>query len=83
MGSRNRVGVSTYSAYHDEDDGTDTDTSSDDGREDIAQPDVSNMTDAEASRTIYMAYRNAKLNFFGDSHRNLFASFVITSEGIW
>jgi hypothetical protein len=40
----------------------DTDTSSDDGGEDIARPDVSNMSDAEASMTIYMAYRNAKAN---------------------
>ena len=51
------------SAYYDEDDGTDTDTSSDDGREDIARPDVSNMSDAEAAMTIYMAYRNAKTNW--------------------
>ena len=51
------------SAYYDGDDGTDTDTSSDDGRENIARPDVSNMSDAEASLTIYMAYRNAKTNW--------------------
>ena len=50
------------SAYHEDDDGTDTDTSSDDGGEDIARPDVSNMGDAEASMIIYMAYSNAKIN---------------------
>ena len=49
--------------HYEEDDGTDTDTSSDSGAEDIPRPDVSNMTDAAAAHTIYMAYRNAKRNW--------------------
>ena len=49
--------------YYEEDDGTDTDTSSGSGAEDIPRPDVSNMTDAAAAHTIYMAYWNAKRNW--------------------
>ena len=49
--------------YYDEDDGTDTDTSSDSGTENIAQPDVSSMSEAAATHAIYMAYRNAKRNW--------------------
>ena len=44
----------------DEDDGTDSDTSSDDGMEDVGGPDTSQMTEAVAADAIYMAYRRAK-----------------------
>jgi len=43
-----------------EDDGTDTDTSSDDGTEDLGVPDTTNMSEAEAAENIYMMYRRAK-----------------------
>ena len=43
-----------------EDDGTNTDTSSDSGHEVVAGPDTSRMSEAEAASTIYMAYRGAK-----------------------
>ena len=45
---------------YEEDDGTDSDTSSDDGNEDIEAMDVSNLTEEQAAEAIYMAYRKAK-----------------------
>ena len=43
--------------------GTDTDTTSDDGQDIQGGPDVSRMTDAEASENLYWAYRRAKRNW--------------------
>ena len=49
-----------YPAYDQEDDGTDSDTSSDDGYEDVGGPNTANVSEQEAAETIYMAYRRAK-----------------------
>jgi len=49
-----------FPVVNDEDDGTDTDTSSDDGMEEITQLEVSQMSEAEASEALYLAYRREK-----------------------
>ena len=42
------------------DSGTDTDTSSDDGLEELPDPGISQMTESQAAEHIYMEYRAAK-----------------------
>ena len=44
----------------DDDDGTYTDTSSDDGAEDVHLPDMTHMTEQEAAERVYWNYRQAK-----------------------
>ena len=49
-----------FPVQHDDDDGTDTDTSSDDGMESVTGPDTTRMTEAQAAEAIYLQYRRAK-----------------------
>ncbi len=45
------------------DSGTDTDTSSDDGQEELPDPGISQMSESQAAEHIYMEYRAAKLTW--------------------
>ena len=49
-----------FPVVNNEDDGTDTDTSSDDGMEEVTGPDISQMSEEQAAEAIYMQYRQAK-----------------------
>jgi hypothetical protein len=49
--------------WDDVDDGADADTSSDSGNEELGDPSVANMTDAESSEQLFWAYRRAKRNW--------------------
>ena len=56
------ISEQAYAAHAEmeEDDGTDTDTSSDDGLEEIPVPDTTHLSERDAAEQIYMAYRRAK-----------------------
>ena len=56
------ISEQAYAAHAEmeEDDGTDTDTSSDDGLEEIPLPDTTQLSERDAAEQIYMAYRRAK-----------------------